>query len=324
MTSTSATTPTKPWRRAPGALAATLACALLLAPAIASAQAPAQAPVKRPAQPDAADKEVEEVEPGGEKPTSDAESKMLALNEAGFAAFAEGDFVEAATKFEEGYAWVPDPILQKNAAIAWFKADRCQKASQAAMSFLLADEMSAKDRTEARSVLGHCRLAQAERALDEDHVGRAEAILTEVAHLQTDERVDERLAALRMRLVDARVGTSAASKRERTGWILAGVGAAVLVGNVGYHLATSHQRDQLDDMRASGEFPARQRQLQDQVDTADWLVPTLYGVGALTTGSGLWLALSAEPAAGASVKRQEPAALRAPAPAIQVGWSTKF
>lgn len=262
------------------ALAAALACAGLQLPGEAFADPPAGSNPN-------------------ENDGENAEQRMLELNEAGFAAFAEGEFIEAAQKFEEAHAYVPDPILRKNAAIAWFKAERCEEASEAAVFFLLADEMTVKDRVEARSVLGHCRLEEAEEAVEAGEVDRARGIVERVTLLQTDERVDERLAAVRMQLGghaldDAEGGYS---RRETAGWALVATGAAIVAGNIGYHIAS-------DDSQGS--------------DTADWLVPTLYGAGALTSGTGVWLLVSDEQ------ETAKPAAQKAPAPAVQVGMTFKF
>ncbi len=254
------------------------------------------------------------------KPTSQAEKKMLELNEAGFNAFAAGDFVEAAKKFEKAHDYVPDPILRKNAAIAWFKADRCKEASRAAVFFLLADEMNTKDRIEARSVLGHCRLEKAERDIAAGKLDQAAAIIKRVAYLETDKRVHARLKAARMNLVHARAETGAPPSRSaNVGWVLVGTGAAILAGNIAYHLISHHDQSELDSLRADHANPTRQLQLQDNLDTAGWLVPTLYGVGAVTTGTGLWLVVS-----GSGQETQKPVALRAPAPSVQVGWTTTF
>lgn len=254
---------------------------------------------------------------------SKAEQRMLALNEEGFAAFAEGEFAEAASKFEEAHTYVADPILRKNAAIAWFKAGRCEKASEAATFFLLADEMSVQDRIEARSVLGHCRLQEAERAIEAGEPGRAQAIVERVALLQTDERVEQRLAALRMQL-DAGPGAKLSAASDNTaGWTLIASGAAVLAGTIGYHILSSSNEEQLADLRGSGRSPARRQALQDSVDTAGWLLPTLYAVGGISTGTGAWLVLSDD--AGQPQETAKPAAQRrAPAPAVQVGMSLRL
>jgi tetratricopeptide (TPR) repeat protein len=247
-------------------------------------------------------------ETASESTGSSAERRMIALNEAGFSAFAEGKFVEAAQKFEEAHTYLPDPILRKNAAIAWFKAGRCVEASEAAVFFLLADEMTARDRVEARSVLGHCRLEQAEAALEEGDVERAVAIIERVAFLETDERVDERLAAVRMQVVEAGAGEpDAFSSTETAGWVMVASGAAILAGNVGYLVVSES--------------------CQDASDKADWLVPTLYGVGGVTVGSGLWIALSADSPQRDVQDQQEtqkPAALRAPASGMHLNLSVKF
>lgn len=233
-----------------------------------------------------------------------AEQKMLELNEAGFSAFAEGEFSEAARKFEEAHAYVADPILRKNAAIAWFKANRCEKASEAAVFFLLADEMTVKDRVEARSVLGHCRLEEAEVAIESGEPNRARAIVERVAFLHTDDRVDRRLTALRMQLGDSLVSEASVENfepREVAGWSLVATGAAIIAGNIGYHVVS----DRSDD-------------------TSDWLVPALYGVGGVTSVAGVWMLASPSSADTPAQEAAKPAAQKAPAPSVQVGMTFKF
>ncbi|MFW6058385.1 MAG: hypothetical protein ACOC9W_05975 [Persicimonas sp.] len=255
----------------------------------------------------------------------DPEERMLELNEEGFSAFAEGDFEAAARKFEQAHGFVPDPNLRKNAAIAWFKADDCERASRQAVFFLLADEMTIKDRVEARSVLGHCRLEVAEEALEQGDEDRAAEIADYVAALETDERVNERRQTIDRRL--GRAETRPPPTRAhiaRTEWAVVGAGVAILAGSALYHVLSARQEDTLDALERTGSHAARQRQLQDNVDTAGWLVPSLYGVGAITTGTGLWLALSADtpetkqPAASPRAGRQAPAA------SVQIGWTVEF
>ncbi|QDG52826.1 hypothetical protein FIV42_19370 [Persicimonas caeni] len=237
-----------------------------------------------------------------------AEQRMLELNEAGFSAFAEGEFVEAARKFEEAHEFVPDPNLRKNAAIAWFKAERCEEASEAAVFFLLADEMTVKDRIEARSVLGHCRLDEAEAAIAAGDVERARLIVERVALLETDERVEERLSSVRVQLgppMGQGEGVARVDESNTAGWALLATGAAIVAGTAGYHILSARQGD---------------------ADTASWLVPSLYGAGAVTASTGVWLIVSdqtASPNAG-SQEAAKPAAQKAPAPSVQVGMTFKF
>ena len=256
------------------------------------------------------------------KEPSSAEERMLTLNEEGFSAFAEGEFAEAARKFEKAHTFVADPILRKNAAIAWFKAGRCEEASQAAIFFLLADEMTVKDRVEARSVLGHCRLEEAEQAIEAGKKERAQAIVERVDLLQTDERVEQRLSSLRMRLGVGRSDVSQAASPNIAGWTLVATGAAVLAGTVGYHILSANDEDQLQALGDSAQNSRRRQQLEDSVDTARWLVPTLYAAGGLSTGAGVWLVISNGP--GQPQETAKPAAHKAPAPAVQVGLSFEF
>lgn len=230
---------------------------------------------------------------------SDAHARMLMLNEQGFSAFGEQDYLGAAQKFEAAHDEVPDPILRKNAAIAWFKAQRCAEASEAAIFFLLAEGTLRQDRDEARSVWAHCQLDLANKALDDGEIERAEALIARVYVIDTDARVTERVTAARMRLVDARVNAAEGGlSRASVGWTLVGVGAAVLVGTAAYH----YTADGLDGAQT-------------------WVVPTLYSAGALSAAGGLALVFGG---GGSSEDDPEPAALRAPAPGVEIGWSLRF
>jgi|GEM_PF-6804390 len=230
---------------------------------------------------------------------SDANTRMLTLNEQGFSAFGQQDYLGAAEKFEAAHDEVPDPILRKNAAIAWFKAQRCTEASEAAVFFLLAEGTQRKDRDEARSVWAHCQLDAANEALDDGEIERAEDLVARVDVVDTDARVTERVTAARMRLVEARVNAAGGGlDRVSVGWGMIGVGAAILVGTAAYQIAG------------------------DGLNGAEtWVVPTLYGVGGLSTLGGFALVYS-----GGSTPENdpEPAALRAPAPVIEIGWSLRF
>ncbi len=255
----------------------------------------------------------------------DPEERMLELNEEGFSAFGEGDFEAAARKFEQAHGFVPDPNLRKNAAIAWFKAGNCERASRQAVFFLLADEMTIKDRVEARSVLGHCRLEVAEEALEEGDEVQAAEIADYVAALETDERVNRRLQTIDRRL--GRADTRQPPTRAhiaRTEWAIVGAGVAVLAGSALYHVLSARQEDTLDALQRTGTNAVRQRQLQDNVDTAGWLVPSLYGVGAVTTGTGLWLALSADTPDTKQPAPAPQAGRQAPAASVQIGWTVEF
>ncbi|AWV89681.1 hypothetical protein [Bradymonas sediminis] len=230
---------------------------------------------------------------------ADSNARMLELNEQGFAAFGEEDYLRAARKFEAAHDYVADPILRKNAAIAWFKAERCVEASEAAVFFLLAEGTLRQDRDEARSVWGHCQLDQADRAFAAGDVDRAEAIIARVDAVRTDARVKQRLAGARMRLIEMRVnGAEGDLDRVSLGWGLVSVGAAVLIGTGAYHLSA----DGLDG-------------------AAKWAVPTLYGAGTLSTLGGLSLVYLGN---NASQESEKPAALRAPAPAFEIGLSMRF
>ncbi|MFW5968340.1 MAG: hypothetical protein ACOCV2_12520, partial [Persicimonas sp.] len=204
---------------------------------------------------------------------TDDHRRMLRLNDEGFEAFEEGDFVEAAEKFEKAHEYVPDPNLRKNAAIAWFHAGNCREATRAASFFLVADEMTVADRIEARSVLGHCRLDDTEEALERGRYRRAQRLVDYVDALETDERVEERLAGVRMAVAEESAGRPGLARAD-TGWVLVGLGAAIVAGNALYHATSARQRDRLAQFEDEDSHPIRRAQLAENLDTADWLVPT--------------------------------------------------
>lgn len=226
----------------------------------------------------------------------DATRRMLLLNEQGFEAFEIEDYLEAARSFEAAHLLVADPILRKNAAIAWFKAERCSEAREAAVFFLLAEGTARQDRLEARSVLAHCRLNDAAAALELGDTARAAQIVTWAEALQTDEQVQQRLGELREVLAQTR--SMPATATPVLGWTLIGMGAAVLASSAALHLS------------------------QPEGANTSWPKAVFYGVGALSAGGGLWLVVSSRDAARAA----DHTALGslAPATSLKVGWTLQF
>lgn len=232
-----------------------------------------------------------------------ASERMLKLNEEGFSAFEDEDFVRAAKKFEQAHALVPDSILRKNAAIAWFKAEKCPEASGAAIFFLLAEDTQRQDRLEARSVLAHCYLDEAERALSAGDGARAETIVAWAEVLEVDSKVGERVSAIKMRAADIQGGDAGASAaRARAGWVLVGTGVALIASAAAYHIVS-------DDPAPGGQ---------------GWALPVLYGAGALSAGGGAWLVYSANSRGGAHIKDAERAGLGAPGVELSLNWAFRF
>lgn len=224
-----------------------------------------------------------------------ATRRMMLLNEQGFEAFERGDYADAAHKFEAAHRLVPDPILRKNAAIAWFKADRCREAREAAIFFLVAEGTVRQDRLEARSVLTHCRLNDAAAALEVGDTTRASQIVAWAEVLQTDEQVQLRLDEMRQELAGGRYASESATPL--LGWTLIGMGAAVLASSAALHLS----------------LPDGQQ---------DWPSALSYGVGALSAGSGLWLVVSSRETPGAA--NLTSGGIPASSATLELGWAFRY
>lgn len=229
--------------------------------------------------------------------------EVAELNEEGIAAFENERFEEAAQKFRAAWSIEPDPSLRKNEAIAWFKAGRCEEALVAASSYvgLGIDDPAARE--DAESVIANCKVEFARDAMKVSDLDLAEKMLDEIEGLQVDEFTREQMNLARLDLARARDEARAEAlpaEPERApetdddtlGWVLTGTGGVVFLTAVIYHLvmATSVASEH-EEVGAAGEDRVRFDALSSQLDTARWLVPTLYVVGATTAGIGIYLIL---------------------------------
>ena len=230
------------------------------------------------------------------------------LNDEGITAFEAGNYELAAKKFFEAWNIDSDPTLRKNEAIAWFKADKCKEASEASASYLDSGAADKETRSEMKSILANCRVTYAREAANARDFNLAENFLVEaeefaetavprenikLARLEIAQIRDEYNQEIRRRAkVEPTTTESAAS------WpaVVAGTGAVILTSAIVYHIiAATYYASEYDNAANQGTDRARYDDLADSLDTARWLVPTLYAIGATTTGIGVWF-LYNEPA----------------------------
>ena len=248
---------------------------------------------------------------------ADDREKMLELNEAGFEAFSEERYVDAAEAFEAAYEASPDAVLRKNEAIAWFKAGRCDEALTAANAFLLVEGTPVEDKKEARSVVANCKVELARQALDAGSFSLAETLLAEAESLEPDDYARDQIGMVRVEIAKAK---SAAEDEDEVltqedegmsdetfrtiGWILAGSGAFLTVTAFAYHMVTLSNQSELEDLSREGGDRKRFNDLQDSIGTARWAVPTLYVLGLGSGGAGATMLLISSPAKRGEAARE--------------------
>ncbi|MEZ4460239.1 MAG: hypothetical protein R3E66_11040 [bacterium] len=238
-----------------------------------------------------------------------AEKKQIkALNEAGITAFQEGRFADAAASFREAWKIHPDPTLRKNEAIAWFKANNCKEASEAATSFLDAADTDPEARGEINSVLANCRVEYAREAMRFKDFKLAEDFLAQAENLATADVTKENIRQARLELAKARSEVEAPVEATPTvvtanaeptqpvwPYVVAGTGAAIVLTAAIYHVVSlTSTASEYEDVAAAGRDKARYNELASSLDTARWLVPTLYAVGLATTGVGAYFVFGRE------------------------------
>lgn len=212
------------------------------------------------------------------------------LNEAGLQAFAEGRHLEAAELFQRAYDDEPRPELLKNEAVAWYQAHRCHKALDVAHRFLQADGLDDRERREVELLVGACRVRLAKHALAAGDDDLAAGLLDRAQDVGPDPALADRIDATRLAIVDHR-RQDELSMRQSFGWTMVGVGALTIAAGGIYHAYTlSETEPELAEAGRQGDR-ARYDDLQGELRTANWLVPTLYAVGVATGGGGLWIAL---------------------------------
>lgn len=234
-------------------------------------------------------------------------SPVKQLNDEGITAFEAGDFELAAKKFFEAWNIDQDPTLRKNEAIAWFKANKCKEASEAGASYLDSGAADEETRSEMKAILANCRVAYAREAADVRDFNLAEKFLVEaegfaetavpkeniqLARLDIARIKDEHDKEIRQQalLNEAKVKSESESESEMN-WpaIVTGTGAVILTSAIVYHIvAATYYASEYEDSAKQGTDRPRYDELASSLDTARWLVPTLYALGATTTGVGVW------------------------------------
>ncbi len=241
-----------------------------------------------------------------------AADEVAELNEEGIAAFQEGRFEEAAQKFRAAWEIEPEPPLRKNEAIAWFKAGRCEEALEAAASYVSYGEDDPEAREDAESVIGNCKVELARSAITLGDFALAQKMLDETEGLRLDDFAREQVNLARLELARARdeappreddaVAASAPppeplNTREMLGWVFTGTGGVFIASALIYHIVMlTSVAPEHEDLGASGSDRARFDELSSKLDTARWLVPTLYALGASSAGAGIYLLLDSSAA----------------------------
>ncbi len=232
-------------------------------------------------------------------------SLVKQLNNEGITAFEAGDFELAAKKFFEAWNIDQDPTLRKNEAIAWFKANKCKEASEASASYIDSGAADKETRSEMKAILSNCRVSYAREAAEVRDFNLAENFLVEaegfaetavpkeniqLARLDIARLRDDYNQEIRQRAL-AKQATIDSEADSDTNWpaIITGTGAAILTTAVVYHIvAATYYASEYEDVAKRGTDRPRYDDLASSLDTARWLVPTLYALGATTTGIGVY------------------------------------
>ena len=240
------------------------------------------------------------------------------LNQAGVEAFSTGNFEEAAQKFQAAYAIEPTPSVKKNEALAWFKAQKCVQARQAASEYLALPQTEELSVKESQTIIVRCTILDAESKIAAGGLDEASALLTDAKSKNPSEEDTAKIAELEGQIAQkkselaeqekARQAADAEAARKRAaaqqaqqdeqkdrrmrmvGLSIASTGAAILVGTLVYHLAlATGTSSKFKDAAETGDR-ATYDKLGKRLETGNWLAPVLYTVGAATAGVGgfLW------------------------------------
>ncbi|MFU8802421.1 MAG: hypothetical protein ACNA8W_01305 [Bradymonadaceae bacterium] len=227
-------------------------------------------------------------------------NRMLELSEEASQAFRDGRVEDAANLFKEAYAVHPEPVMLKNEMIARFALEDCSRAMQLGRRFLeIDDKATDEDIEDVHGVYAECGLRDAQKALEDGDNPRAMARLEEATPFFFTDDQNKRGQALRDRLKeDATTGDDeplppvhdpppSASSSAPLGIGLTAIGGATLVGTSIWYGIARRQRAELDELAQGGD-PERFDELQARLVTANWMIPTLYVVGAATAATGLY------------------------------------
>ncbi len=204
-------------------------------------------------------------------------AKMKELVKQGTEAFSQKRYADAAQLFEEAYEAKANSTLLKNAMVAWYKGNECDKALHAGARFFReatdANELEAKDTSEIQTVIS-CSLNLAQQRIDEKKFSEAEDLLFTATSAGPSDEQNNRIASLRQQLREKREANAGnggsgdgnggdttqpddgegISTLALTGWAVTGVGVAGLIGSAVYSAtAASTERDAIDKCVQSGQ-----------------------------------------------------------------------
>lgn len=244
------------------------------------------------------------------------EDDIVTLNEEGITAFTEGRFEEAATKFRKAYELKPEQTLKKNEALAWFKANKCTEALRATSEYMALQPTDELSVNEAKAVIVKCNIQKAQESLAAKNHEEAEAFLVKAeasgpgdedkqaiasarAEIQVErDRVAQEKALAAKRAEEQRQREAAmerTSSKKTLGLVLASAGGAIIVGTLVYHLSMAlGTAPKFKDNAAAGDDLAEYDKLGKRLETANWLIPTLYAVGLGTAGVGGFFWMSSQ------------------------------
>ena len=240
---------------------------------------------------------------------SDSYQEMLELSAAGNEYYEAGQIEEAADAYAQAYGAHPQPILLKNEMIARYLLEECEEAIDLGERFIDTGEGSAADEEDVEAVFGECSLDLAEEAIAAGQWTEAENWLDFGEPHWFESQLRDDGADLRAELDEAIVdgGTEPVEEIEdpgvttRTiaGWATTGVGVATLVGAGVWHLSWENRNRELDQLRndfeqsqgdvTEDQVRNKQQELDDGYGLVRWGIPTMYGVGALSTIAGIAL-----------------------------------
>lgn len=233
----------------------------------------------------------------------EAYEEMLDLSNAAADAVGEGHFELGAIKFRQAYATYPDPILLNNEMIAWYRADDCRSALPPARQFMASEGLEPEDRGDVEAVQIQCHLKLAGEALDEEDAMLASHHLDALEALPLEGEDQESYQSFRHRLdeqspsvdhdatayeeleIDDRSSNSLTWAQISGGIAVTGVGLAL-------HSVALSRQSQLRELADAGDaerLGERQESWGSYQSTARWAVPTMYTVGGLAIGSGIFL-----------------------------------
>ena len=231
--------------------------------------------------------------------------------------FGRQDYEGAATAFLSAYELSPDqPVLMKNAVVAWFKADRCDRVVPLAKQYLeLQPELGREeeeglrlqviqDRRDANKAIFKCQVKEIESLIARDDLAASKTLLAKTELHSAGGEDAQQLIALREQIKTREAALApkdtlqvrSPAQREQpasegrstqamVGWALLGVGGATLVAGGVYSIYTQ--------VAHSGEVP--QGEFEDGVQAVEdhnaraWVIYPV-GVGLAAAGAALlWL-----------------------------------